>query len=913
MTITIDKIGNGFMRRPGPQQRLPPMMTGSHIDTQPTGGKFDGNYGVLAGLEVVRTLNDHGIQTEAPIEVAFWTNEEGSRFVPGDDGLGRVRQGLHARACLRREGHRAARRSRASSSASATSATRGAGQTTRSAPTSRPTSSRVPVLEDNGKTIGVVTGVLGIRWYDCTVTGMEAHAGPTPMALRKDALQVAAHHAGGGGHRAAPPAARPRHRRHGARAPEQPQRDPRPGEVLDRPAQRDRCAVRRHGRRDPRLRAAKLSRRERPADRDRAGVAVPGAALPHRLRRAWARAAAALGYSNMPAVSGAGHDAVYMARLAPAGMIFIPCKDGISHNEIEDAKPEHITAGCNVLLHAMLERAIRKIATGNEEGSARTIFASNILGMSCARVCPVEVLCVGDCVYNAKGEAPIQIGKLQRYATDVAFAKGTRFFEAGADTGKSVGLVGAGPASLAAAHRLRRFGHRVTIYEKRDVIGGLNTTGVAPHKLRADASLEEVEWVLGIGGIDIQTGVQVGMNVSLEDLEKKHDALFVGVGLGADTRLGVPGENLGNVEGAVAWIERMKLERLDLSSHRRCVVVGGGNTALDVVREARTLGLPNVTLLYRGDEPGMSGYSHEWEAAKVEGVVGEWRAQPIGFAANATGTVVSGIQCVRLDASKKPIAGSDFVVPADLVLVAIGQSTLGHVLASMPGVVVEKGGIVSPNPFWLASAPPANSGEQVHARLRRGLGRRGVEDARQPIQNVSSRFGGTRGRRARDGLQQHRAHHRPPARGELPRDLRGQEAYPKHAVIVSLMVETREEWKEIIKRSIDTGADGLELNFGCPHGMCERGMGSAVGQEPKVNQEITSWAVEYSTIPVLVKLTPNVSDIRPHGHGRQARRRARRVAHQHDQEHHRRRHRQLRARAARGRTSARTAATAAPP
>jgi glutamate synthase (NADPH/NADH) small chain len=345
--------------------------------------------------------------------------------------------------------------------------------------------------------------------------------------------------------------------------------------------------------------------------------------------------------------------------------------------------------------HIDIPQFIRKIATGNEEGSARTIFASNILGMSCARVCPVEVLCVGDCVYNAKGEAPIQIGKLQRYATDLALAKGQQFFEAGADTGKSVGLVGAGPASLAAAHRLRRFGHRVTIYEKRDVIGGLNTTGVAPHKLRADASLEEVEWVLGIGGIDIRTGVSVGADVSFEELEKRHDAVFVGVGLGADTRLGVPGENLGNVEGAVAWIERMKLEKLDLSSHTRCVVVGGGNTALDVVREARTLGITNVTLLYRGDEPGMSGYEHEWEAAKVEGVVGAWRAQPVGFVANATGTAVAGISCVRLDAAKKPIAGTEHVVPADLVLVAIGQATLGHLLSSLPGVVIEKGRVVT--------------------------------------------------------------------------------------------------------------------------------------------------------------------------------------------------------------------------
>ncbi|MFO0709187.1 MAG: NAD(P)-dependent oxidoreductase [Sandaracinus sp.] len=345
--------------------------------------------------------------------------------------------------------------------------------------------------------------------------------------------------------------------------------------------------------------------------------------------------------------------------------------------------------------HIDIPQFIRKIATGNEEGSARTIFSANILGTSCARVCPVEVLCVGDCVYNDKGEPPIQIGKLQRYATDAALASGLRFFEAGPDSGKSVGLVGAGPASLAAAHRLRRFGHRVTIYEKRSVVGGLNTTGIAPHKLRADTSLEEVAWVLGIGGIDVKTGVSVGTDVSFEELEKRHDALFVGVGLGADTRLGVSGENLGNVEGAVAWIERMKLEKLDLSSHSRCVVVGGGNTALDVVREARTLGVASVTLLYRGDEAGMPGYSHEWESAKVQGVAGAWRAQPVGFVANATGTVVTGVQCVRLDASKKPIAGTEFVVPADLVLVAIGQSTLGHLLSSLPGVVIDKGRVVT--------------------------------------------------------------------------------------------------------------------------------------------------------------------------------------------------------------------------
>ena len=208
---------------------------------------------------------------------------------------------------------------------------------------------------------------------------------------------------------------------------------------------------------------------------------------------------------------------------------------------------------------------IRKISTGNDKGSARTIFEANILGMSCARVCPVEVLCVGACVYNHLDAPPIQIGKLQRYATDRAFDEGWRFFEAGPDTGKSVGLIGGGPASLAAAHELRRFGHRCTIYEKRDTLGGLNTTGVAPYKMRADRAVQEVEWIMGIGGIDVKTGVAVGEGggVSLDELENRHDAVFVGVGLGADSALRVPGEDLPGV------LRRCRVDRADEARARR--------------------------------------------------------------------------------------------------------------------------------------------------------------------------------------------------------------------------------------------------------------------------------------------------------------------------------------------------------
>ncbi len=330
---------------------------------------------------------------------------------------------------------------------------------------------------------------------------------------------------------------------------------------------------------------------------------------------------------------------------------------------------------------------IRKISTGNVKGSAKTIFESNILGMSCARVCPVEVLCVGDCVYNEMDRPPIEIGKLQRYATDIAFEKGWKFFEAGAPTGKRVALIGAGPASLSAAHRLRRFGHAVTIYEKRDVIGGLNTTGVAPYKMKADRSIEEVEWLLSIGGIEIHTGKEVGVAPTVAELEERFDAVFFGIGLGPDKHLGLPGEDLDGVLGAVDFIEQMKLQALDLQGASRAVVVGGGNTAIDAVREAVGVGFKHVTMAYRGDEKKMSGYQHEWKAGKLEGVLGAWRTQPIEYVGK-DGHVI-GVRCVKLDADKKPIEGTEHVLPADLVLVAIGQSKLLDALNNLEGVEMD--------------------------------------------------------------------------------------------------------------------------------------------------------------------------------------------------------------------------------
>ncbi len=355
MTVTIDKIGNGFMRRPGRDNSLPPIMTGSHIDTQPTGGKFDGNYGVLAGLEVVRTLNDHGIETEAPIEVAFWTNEEGSRFVPVMMGSGVFAKAFtleHAYAATDSEGK------------TVKGELERIGYVGSQEPGDHPIGAyfeshieQGPVLEDNARTIGVVTGVLGIRWYDCVVTGMEAHAGPTPMALRKDALQAAAQLM------QEVVACAHRHPPHGRGTVGMVQVHPNsrnviPGQVkfsIDlRNATDADCEAMDA---DIRAVADRISRETGLPIAINLVSSYPAQPFHADCVNAVARAAKALGYSHMPVVSGAGHDAVYMARLAPAGMVFIPCKDGISHNEIEDATPADITAGCNVLMHAMLERA----------------------------------------------------------------------------------------------------------------------------------------------------------------------------------------------------------------------------------------------------------------------------------------------------------------------------------------------------------------------------------------------------------------------------------------------------------------------------------------------------------------------------------------------------------------------------
>jgi len=361
LTVTVDRLGNIFGRRAGRNAALPPVMTGSHIDTQPTGGKFDGCYGVLAGLEVMRTLNDHGIETEAPLELAIWTNEEGTRFVPVMMGSGVFAGVFPLRTALDAadvEGKRVEDELRA------------IGYAGEAEVGGRPVGAyfeahieQGPILEQQGNVIGVVTGSLGLRWYDVTVTGMEAHAGPTPMPLRRDALygatflmqevvrlgrEFAPHGRGTVGVVNVHPASR----------------NVIPGRVQFTVDLRHEDAEQ-LARMDARFRSAcqALASGETTGTALEVGVEdvqyfAPTPFTPELVAQVRAQAAAH-GYAHQDIVTGAGHDAVYIAGVAPTAMIFVPCKDGISHNEVEDAKPEHLAAGANVLLGAMLARASR--------------------------------------------------------------------------------------------------------------------------------------------------------------------------------------------------------------------------------------------------------------------------------------------------------------------------------------------------------------------------------------------------------------------------------------------------------------------------------------------------------------------------------------------------------------------------
>jgi dihydropyrimidine dehydrogenase (NAD+) subunit PreT len=330
--------------------------------------------------------------------------------------------------------------------------------------------------------------------------------------------------------------------------------------------------------------------------------------------------------------------------------------------------------------HIDVPSFIKKISSGNLPGSARTILDANILGGSCARACPVDVLCEGACVMHRYNKQPIEIARLQRFAVDTLHESGASLpFEPGVDTGSSVALIGAGPASLACAAELRRRGIRANLYDARPLPGGLNTFGVAEYKLPLVESLREIEMLAQLG-VDFHFETTVD-SLKLAELEQSHDAIFLGIGLGAIHQLGVAGEQLAGVTNALDLIAGYKSGALT-SVPARVVVVGAGNTAIDAAIAAVRLGATDVHIVYRRGLEQMSAFTFEYEHAKSEGVKFLWHVRPTGVR-GVQG--VEGLELIRLvsteDSSIMEESGSEFLLTADLVVLSIGQATHTSFLA----------------------------------------------------------------------------------------------------------------------------------------------------------------------------------------------------------------------------------------
>ena len=366
--------------------------------------------------------------------------------------------------------------------------------------------------------------------------------------------------------------------------------------------------------------------------------------------------------------------------------------------------------------HIDVPRFIKKISSGNLRGSALTILDANILGASCSRVCPVEVLCEGACVMHRYNRSPIEIGRLQRYAMDDFHASGADLPAVStAEKPMRVACIGGGPASLACAAELARRGHKAVVFEARSLAGGLNTYGVAEYKLRARVSLEEVEFIRALG-VEIRSGEPIGAALLLQ-LADEYDAVFLGLGLGHMEPLGIPGENLKGVVDALHFIADYKTAEIKPSG-KRVVVIGAGNTAIDAANAARRLGADEVIMLYRRTDQHMSAFSFEYEHAKRERVEFRWMARPLRIIAE--NDAVAGIECIRVTPSLEAVAGSEYVIPCDMVIPAIGQTRSLEILSRVEGIRTDRGVIAvdretgrTGNAKFYAGGDIVNGGREV--------------------------------------------------------------------------------------------------------------------------------------------------------------------------------------------------------
>jgi dihydropyrimidine dehydrogenase (NAD+) subunit PreT len=340
-----------------------------------------------------------------------------------------------------------------------------------------------------------------------------------------------------------------------------------------------------------------------------------------------------------------------------------------------------------------IPKFIRQISTGNLDGSARTIFDQNILGGMCARVCPTETLCEQACVRETAEGKPVQIGLLQRHATDHAMSHGRQFYSRAAETGKSVAIIGAGPAGLACAHRLAMKGHAVVVYDAREKAGGLNEFGIATYKTVDDFAQHEVDYVTAIGGIEIVTGKRLGDGLTIDELAKTHDAVFVGIGLSGVNALGVDGEDDDAVANAVDFIAELR-QASDMATipvGRRVMVIGGGMTAIDVATQAHLLGAQEVTIAYRRGREQMNASEVEQNQSTSKGVnIRHWM-KPVEVTKTDSGSLLVKMEYTALSDGRLAGTGKFQTFEVDQLFKAIGQTLeTGDALA---GITLEQGRI----------------------------------------------------------------------------------------------------------------------------------------------------------------------------------------------------------------------------
>ena len=328
---------------------------------------------------------------------------------------------------------------------------------------------------------------------------------------------------------------------------------------------------------------------------------------------------------------------------------------------------------------------IQKIRSDNIRGSAHTILRENIMGGMCARVCPTEILCEEACVRNTHEEKPVNIGLLQRYATDPVLEQNTALFERADSSGKTVAVVGGGPAGLSCAHRLAMLGHDVVVYNRDGKLGGLNEYGIAAYKTIDDFAQREVNYILSIGGIEIKNSVTLDTDFTLAELRDQYDAVFVGIGLGSVNQLGIDNEDLAGVEDAIDYIAdlRQASDKSALPVGRNVVVIGGGMTAIDIAVQSKRLGAEQVVIAYRRGPEQMGASEFEQQLAQTDGVTIRHWAQPVGLQGDKS-VVSIKLENTSIGADGKLSAtGETFVLDADVVFKAIGQKLVDHELDGM--------------------------------------------------------------------------------------------------------------------------------------------------------------------------------------------------------------------------------------